>query len=134
MNKFNQIKYAVDQLIVQGNSDITDAVFSENYIAHTGDKSYTGLRFIKQFAKQVRTAIPDIKIANIELLSQTNNVITWQRTFSGTHKADLKGIPASNKKIKWHEIVVSRFEKAKICEEWMVSDLPFQLMLKQTSK
>ena len=56
--------------------------------------------------------------------------MTWQRTLSGTHKADLKGIPASNKKVKWYEIVVTRFDKDKIIEEWLASDLAFQLMLK----
>jgi hypothetical protein len=33
--------------------------------------------------------------------------------------------------VKWYEIVVSRFDKDKIIEEWVVSDLAFQLMLKQ---
>jgi predicted ester cyclase len=131
MDKLNTVKNTVDQLLGQGNFDIVDSVFSVNYVAHSGDKSYNGHKFIKQFAKQVRTALPNIKILNIELLSQTDNILTWQRTFSGTHKADLMGIPASNKKVKWYEIVVSRFDKDKIVEEWLVSDLAFQLILKQ---
>ena len=130
MDKLNTVKNTVDQLLGQGNFDIVDSVFSVNYVAHSGDKSYNGHKFIKQFAKQVRTALPNIKILNIELLSQTDNILTWQRTFSGTHKADLMGIPASNKKVKWYEIVVSRFDKDKIIEEWVASDLAFQLMLK----
>ena len=131
MDKLNTVNNTVDQLIGQGNFDIVDSVFSVNYVAHSGDKSYNGHKFIKQFAKQVRTALPNIKILNIELLSQTDNILTWQRTFSGTHKAELMGIPASNKKVKWYEIVVSRFDKDKIVEEWLVSDLAFQLILKQ---
>jgi len=131
MDKLNQLKYAVDQLIVQGNLDIVDSVFSVNYIVHSGDKTFNGHKFLKRYTKQLRTAIPNIKILNIELLSQTDNVLTWQRTFSGTHENVLKGIPASNKKVKWYEIVVSRFDKDKIIEEWVVSDLAFQLMLKQ---
>jgi predicted ester cyclase len=131
MDKLSTVKNTVDQLLGQGNFDIVDSVFSVNYVAHSGDKSYNGHKFIKQFAKQVRTALPNIKILNVELLSQTDNILTWQRTFSGTHKADLMGIPASNKKVKWYEIVVSRFDKDKIVEEWLVSDLAFQLILKQ---
>lgn len=130
MDRINQIKYAVDQLIVKGNLDIVDSVFSKNYAVHTGSKSYNGHTFIKQFTKQLRAAIPNIKIVNIEFLSQTDNIITWQRTYSGTHKTDLKGIPASGKKVKWYEIVVSRFDKDKIIEEWVVTDLACQLMLK----
>jgi predicted ester cyclase len=76
-------------------------------------------------------AIPDIKIIKIEFLSQTDNTITWQRTFSGTHKADLQGIPATMKKVKWNDIVVSRFEGERIAEDWLVSNLAFRLMIKQ---
>lgn len=130
MDKFISVKNALEQLIEQGNFEIINSFFSEDYIAHSGDKSYQGHKFIKQFAKQIRTAIPDIKIVKIELLSQTDNDISWQRTFSGTHKTNLKGIPSSNKKVKWYEIVVSRFKEDKIIEEWLVSDLAFQLMLK----
>lgn len=131
MEKFNQLKNAVDQLIGQGNLEVVDLAFSVNYVAHAGDKTYKGHKFIKQFAKQIRAAIPNIKIQKVELLSQTDNVVTWQRTFSGTHKADMMGIPASNKRVKWYEIVVSRFDNDKIIEEWVVSDLSCQLMLKQ---
>jgi len=131
MEKLNQIKYTSEQLLGQGNLEVVDSAFSEDYLAHSGDKIYNGHKFIKQFVTQVRRAIPNIKILKIELLSQADNILTWQRTFSGTHSANLHGIPDSNKKIKWHEIVVSRFDKDKIIEEWVLSDLAFQLMLKQ---
>ncbi|NOT35919.1 MAG: SnoaL-like domain-containing protein [Saprospiraceae bacterium] len=130
MDKLDQIKFIADQLIALGNLDIVDSSFSADYVAHAGEKTHNLHKFIKQFTKQVRTALPDIKISRIEILSQTENVVTWQRIFSGTHKANLKGIPASNKKVKWHEIFISRFDKDKIIEEWIVSDLAFQLMIK----
>jgi len=130
MDRLEQIKNIADQLIGQGNLNIVDSAFSAEYVAHAGEKTHNGHKFMKQFTKQLRTAIPDIKIEKIVILSHSDNVLTWQRTLSGTHKADLKGIPASNKKVKWYEIVVSRFDKDKIIEEWVSSDLAFQLMLK----
>jgi len=130
MDRLEQIKNIADQLIGQGNLNIVDSAFSAEYVAHAGEKTHNGHKFIKQFTKQLRTAIPDIKIEKIVILSHSDNVLTWQRTLSGTHKSDLKGIPASNKKVKWYEIVVSRFDKDKIIEEWVSSDLAFQLMLK----
>lgn len=130
MDKLNQLKYITDQLIGKGNLNIVDSAFSSEYLAHAGEKTHHGHKFIKQFIKQLRKAIPDIKIVKIEILSETDQALTWQRTLSGTHKADLKGIPASNKKVKWFELVVSRFDHDKIIEEWVASDLAFQLMLK----
>ena len=43
----------------------------------------------------------------------------------------MMGIPPSNKTVKWNEMVVSRFEGDKIAEEWIVSELMGQLLLKQ---
>lgn len=120
----------MEQLIVQGNQVIIEVAFSTDYKAHSGGKIHSGHKFIKQFTKQIRKAIPDNKILKIDFLSETEDIITWQRTFTGTHIKDLKGIPASNKKVKWYEIVVSRFQNDKIIEEWVSSDLAFQLMVK----
>ena len=131
MNKINQINTALEQLFEAGNINIVENVFSENYLVHHGDKTNSGHDFIKKFTRQLRKALPDLKIIKVEILSQTNNMVTWQRSFSGTHRAAMKSIPPSNKKIKWHELVVSRFEDDKIAEEWLVSDLAFQMMLKQ---
>lgn len=128
MNKIDILKYSVEQLICQGNLDVINSCFSENYIAHSGNKTYKGHKFIQQFTTQIRKAIPDIKIVKIEMLANTDSVVTWQRTFTGTHKLQMKGIPASNKNVKWYEIVVSRFENDKIIEEWISSDLGFQLI------
>lgn len=130
MDKAKRLKDIADQLIGQGNLQLVESAFSADYLAHTGQKTNSGHKFIKQFTKLLRTAIPDVKIVNIEILSCADNILTWQRTLSGTHKSNMKGIPASNKKVKWYEMVVSRFDKDKIIEEWISSDLAFQLMLK----
>lgn len=134
MDKLETVKHILDQLMIKGNSDLIESAFSTNYIAHAGDKTYNGHPFLKRYTKQVRTAIQNIKITKVELLSETENTITWQRSFSGTHQANLRGIPASNKKVKWYEIVVSRFEGNLIAEEWLASDLAAQLMFKQPRK
>jgi predicted ester cyclase len=84
--------------------------------------------------KQLHASIEGIKVKNISFLNQEENCLTWQRTLSGKHIKALKGIPASNKKITWTEMVVSRFENNKIIEEWVVSELASELLLKQAKK
>jgi hypothetical protein len=75
MDRLEQIKNITEQLIGQGNLDIVDSAFSTDYIAYSSEKTHNGHKFIKQFAKQLRTAIPDIKIVKIEVLSQTDNLL-----------------------------------------------------------
>jgi predicted ester cyclase len=66
----------------------------------------------------------------VEFLVDEGAKITWQRTLEGTHQVDMQGIPASGKKVKWIDMVVSRFENGKIAEEWVVSELMGELLLK----
>jgi predicted ester cyclase len=130
MNKTEQLQLANDQL-AQGNLDVVDDVFAADYVAHAGEKRYTGHEFIKGFAKQLRSAIPDLHVLRIEFLAEAGNTIAWQRTFGGTHKANMMGIPPSNRKVEWRDMVVTRFDDEKIAEEWVVSELAGELLLKQ---
>lgn len=131
MNKQGEIRHVLDKLIVQGNLEVIGTLFSENYVAHAGNKHYQGHTFLKRWTKELRSAIPNIKAQKVEFLAQSGKTITWQRTFRGMHQKKMRGIPASGKTITWGEMVVSRFEGNKIAEEWVVSELAGQLMLKQ---
>ena len=129
-NKEEQIRTTVDELICQGNLEVIEATFASDYVAHAGEKKYQGHAFIKRFANQLRTAIPNIGIVDIKFLTQDTNTIVWQRTLKGTHRVEMKGIPPSGKTVKWTDMVVSRFENEKIAEEWVVSELMGELLLK----
>lgn len=133
-NKEQQIRFAVKELLVQANIAVIKEVFSTNYIAYSGSKKYQGHDFLQRWTKQIHKAIQNIEVVKILILSQEEQKITWQRTLTGKHIHNLKGIPASNKKVTWTEMVVSRFENHKIIEEWVVSELAAELLLKQPKK
>lgn len=132
MNKQEKIKSVITKLVEQGNLDVIDEVFSTSYVAHFGDKDYKGREFIKKYLEELKTALPDVKVVKVDFLVEADDAVAWQRTFRGTHKAAMRGIPASDKKIEWTEIVVSRFESEKINEEWVVSELAGKLFSKQS--
>lgn len=119
----------MDQLIAKGNTEVIDIVFSTGYVAIAGGKRYTGHEFLKRFAKQLRSAIPDIKVAKLTFHIESENSIVWQRTLVGTHKRSMGGIPPSGKKIKWDEMVVSHFKNGRIAKEYVVSELAGKLSL-----
>jgi predicted ester cyclase len=130
MKKEELLEFANEELFVKGNLDSITEIFSVNYVAHAGGNDYKGHEFLKRFTKVLRTSIPDVKVLKIEYLNETDQTITFQRTLSGTHKINMMGIPPSGKKVKWREMVVSRFEDGKIIEEWVVSELLGELLLK----
>jgi len=131
MAKINKerIKFANDEIIGKGNLGVVDKIFATDYVVHAGGKDYKGHECIRRFVGQLRSAIPDIRVVEVEFRIQAGDTIAWQRTLSGTHKADMMGIPPTGQKVKWRDMVVTRFDGEKIAEEWTVSELAGQLLL-----
>lgn len=127
-SKEERIRFANDELLGQGNLDVVDEVFATEYVVHAGGKDYKGHAFVRRFVKQLRSAILDLRVVEVALLTQAGDTVVWQRTLSGTHEAKLAGIPPSGKKVEWRDMMVSRFDGEKIAEEWTVSELAGQLL------
>jgi len=128
------LRFVCDDLVSKGNLGVIAEIYSDNYTAHAGDKNYKGHAFLKRYTEQLRTAIPDIHVLNVEFLAHDDHTVIWQRTLQGTHTADLMGIPPSQKKVAWTEMVVTLIEGEKIVEEWVVSELAGELLLHLSTK
>jgi len=129
MNSYrDKIREGNEELFEKGNLDLIPELFSDQYIAHAGGKEHQGHDFIRKWTKQLRKAIPDVHIQKIEILNESENIVSWQRTLKGTHKEKLMGILPSHREVTWREIVVSRFDEEKISEEWVVSELAGYLL------
>lgn len=113
-----------EHLVHDCNRNATD------YVVHAGGKDHKGHAFVRRFVGLIRTAIPDLRVVEVAVRFHAGDTIVWKRTLSGTHEADMTGIPPSGKKVEWRDMVVTRFEGGKIAEEWTVSDLAGQLLLK----
>jgi len=126
-----QIHNANIELIENGNLQKIHEIFTSDYIAHNNSKQYKGYEFIKRWVRQIRLSIPDVKIVKINFYIQEEDRIAWQRFLSGTHKINMKGIPPSRQKVKWSEMIISRFDGERIAEEWVVSELAGELLSKK---
>jgi len=132
MAKSNEerIRFANHEILEKGNLSVVEEIFATDYIVHAGGKDYKGPAFVRRFVRQLRAAIPDLRVVEVAPLIQKGDTIVWQRTLSGTHQADMMGIPPSRRKVKWRDMLVSRFGGGKIAEEWAVSELAGELVLK----
>ena len=129
-NNEEQIRFANEELFGKGNLDVVDQIFAPDYVVHAGGKDFKGPGFVRRFIRQLRSAIPDLRVVEVEFLIQAGDTIAWQRTLSGTHKANMMGIPPTEQKVEWRDMVVTRFDGEKIAEEWTISELAGQLLLK----
>jgi len=129
-NNEERVRLANDEILGKGNLAAVDQFFATDYVVHSGGQDYNGLDFIRNFARQLRSAIPDLRVVDVTYLIQAGDTIGWQRTLRGSHKSEMRGIPPSGKKVEWRDMMVTRFDGEKIAEEWAVSDLAGQLVLK----
>ncbi len=128
-SKEERVRFANDEILAKGNLGVEDKIFATDYVVHAGGKDHKGLDFVRRFAGLFRSAIPDLRVVQVALLIQAGDTVAWQRTLSGTHEAEMMGIPPTGQKVEWRDLVVSRFEGEKIAEEWTVSELLGQLLL-----
>lgn len=126
-----RIRSANNEILENGNLGVVDEVFAADYVLHTGGKDYTGIKFVRRFIGILRSAILDLRVVEVKFLLQAGDTIAWQRILSGTHQADMMGIPPTGQKVQWRDMLVTRFVGEKIAEEWAVSELAEQLLLKQ---
>lgn len=130
MNNQSKIKFALDELLKREAFDNIGEVFSKDYIAYTDGKEFKGHSIVKRWAKELRTTFSNLKVSQLIFLSETEDIVVWQRTLKGKHTKSIKGIPASEKVIQWNELIVSKFKAGKIESEWVVSELVGKLLLK----
>ncbi len=128
-----RIRFANDEILGKGNLDVVDEIFAIDYVVHAGGKDHKGLQFVRRFVKLLRSAIPNLRVVEVAVLIQAGDTIAWQSTLSGKNEAEMMGIPPTGQKVKWREMMVTRFDGEKIAEEWMVSELAGELALKQSS-
>jgi predicted ester cyclase len=77
----------------------------------------------KGMIKMFETAFPDYS-HEVDDVVESENKVVLRGTFSGTHKGDFNGIPATNKPVTIGWIDISEFDNdGKILNEWLELDM-----------
>ena len=99
--------------------------FSTDYILHTMDgKDVRSSQDSSHIAtiRQVYKAIPDVHWT-IDYIIAEGDMIAINTTITGTAKAEMFGLPAGQKKVRFKEMFFYRLKNDKITEEWEVVDV-----------
>jgi steroid delta-isomerase-like uncharacterized protein len=99
-----------------------DEVLAADVVLH----SATGedVRGLKEFKKRVSehgAAFPDSHVTIDDMIVEGNKAVV-RYTVTSTHKRELMGIPATNKKLTMSVIEIDRFAGGKVVEIWEMSD------------
>ncbi|WP_262497038.1 ester cyclase [Pedobacter psychrophilus] len=108
------------ELMTTKQSDKFGEIISQDYKQHN-PMVKKGLEGIQEGSKWFESIFPDIS-AHIDAIVVEGDIIVARISWSGTHKAELFGIPASNVKVTWTGTDWWRIENGKLVEHWDVVD------------
>lgn len=80
-----------------------------------------GLAGLKDVLRGMRTAFPDMRWSAEEQISEVDKVVT-RFEWTGTHRAEFFGVPATGRAVKVWGIVIDRFAGGKIKETRIIMD------------
>lgn len=109
-----------EQVLNQQRHDLVEEFLAENIALH-GSGIAPGLEVVKQWFTTFATAFPDGHTTIEDVVAEEDRVVV-RTTFTGTHQAEMQGIPATGKRVSMPGIIIFRMDNGKIAEGWLVND------------
>lgn len=109
-----------DEVWNQGREETVDELFAKDAIGHglsETDTDVHGPEEFKVFLRNMRNAFPDIHMDVHDALSEGEKVAV-RLTFTGTHRGDGLGFPATGKNVRVAGVIMARLENGQIAEVW----------------
>lgn len=114
------VRRAFEEGTSQGNLCIFDELLAPNYVNHSLPEP--GGESLKQAIRLFRAGFPDLRVTIEDQIAEGDKVVT--RGYStGTHIAELQGIPPTGRQVKVPFINITRVENGKMMESWVQSDM-----------
>jgi steroid delta-isomerase-like uncharacterized protein len=110
INEFNKGEEAAMAVI--------DEMVAANFVYHQGTgEDIHGLKDYKQSMREMFSAFPDIHWTIDDMIVEGDKAAI-RYTITGTHKGELMGIPATNKKVTISVIGIDSMAGGKLVEAW----------------
>jgi len=101
-----------------GDPSIADEIVAADYYSHDAPDPRLGIEGVKATATLMKNALHDGQ-ANIEFQVAEGDKVVTRYTWSGTHQAELFGVPATGKQVSWTMTTTFRIADGKIREAWL---------------
>ena len=88
----------VEEVLNQGNIDLIDELYDENYIGHMPPDEIKGTEGQKQLFSQFRNGFPDLKIIIEDQIAE-GDMLASRQSITGTHEGEFQGIAPTGKKV-----------------------------------
>jgi steroid delta-isomerase-like uncharacterized protein len=112
----------VEEVINQGRFEAADELVEENFIELDPlPVQQLGREGLKDVIRMMRTAFPDIHWVVEETIASGDKVVSRFK-WSGTHRGDFMGIPATWKRVTVPGVVIDRLNNGKMADSRILMD------------
>jgi predicted ester cyclase len=106
-----------DEIINNGQLDVADELFAEDYVDHGPMGDVSGREAFKTMVGQWRSAVPDVHCEVDNFIVDGDN-IAWIVRTTGTHTGDGLGFPATGKSFQTVSANIGRLRDGQAVEHW----------------
>jgi len=100
------------------NVDGIDHLFAKNFAHHFAVPVRPRLEGFKDIGRMMNHAFPDVVVTEEDLIANDTTVVE-RSSAAATHRGDFMGTLPTERKIRWTEMHIYRFENGKIAEHWV---------------
>jgi steroid delta-isomerase-like uncharacterized protein len=116
------VRRFVEEVISQGQLDSADQFVWEDVVEQVPLPGQgPGLEGLKDILRGMRTAFPDLNFSIKEQIAEGDKVAS-RFEWTGTHKAEFMGIPATDRHVQVWGIVIDRLEDGRIKDTRIIMD------------
>ena len=116
------VREFIEEVINQGKIDQTSQYFWEDMVEQVPFPGQgPGVEGLKDVLRSMRTAFPDIVFTIEEQISEGDKVVS-RFVWTGTHKSEFFGVPATGKAVRVWGVVIDRFEGDRIKDTRILMD------------
>jgi steroid delta-isomerase-like uncharacterized protein len=111
------VRRLMEDVWSKGNLKLIDEVLATDYVDHDPMDTTRGPDGARELVTKYRAAFPDCRIDIDEIFSTGDRVVV-RFQYSGTHKNNFEGIPATGRRVRGPGIAIHRFVGDRIKESY----------------
>jgi steroid delta-isomerase-like uncharacterized protein len=118
------VRKCVEEIWNKGNLEVMAELVDSTFLRHherDQDEDVHGIEGFRRWVTASRQALPDMQLT-IERLFAENDQVMVHLGGKGTHKGELKGVPATGTELEWTVTAFVRLVDGKISECWAIAD------------
>ena len=116
------VRRFVEEVQNRGDLAALDELCAPDFVNHSAPLGVLPAReVLAQLTLLFRRAFPDGRMAIEEMLAEGDRVVT-RKTFRGTHRGELMGLPATGRRVEIGLIDIVRLDGGQVVEHWNAVD------------